>query len=183
MSVINYENIVERLLKEFPSFKEWEDFGQLDKEDIEKNTYIVFSYFVRYMLERLEKNGSQDLMLKRFFYFINSQFNNPKSDPQILNLLSVEVFEGFAQTKKGLNFSRENTVGNARHAVEMSLTYTGVERPDFNIAPEAINIVKSIEKYNTKLKIEKFFSGIKNIMVLCLIVFVFLIFIYISRYY
>ncbi len=144
---VNYANIVDFLIGGFSEFKATEIFKEFDNEDL-KLPYIIWGAFVTYVIDRLQKNGEDDPVLKKLFNFINNQFDDPSSDPDVLNLLSVTVFEGFAQVKESLEFSRKNTRNKARHAVEMILTYTGVDKPDFTIAPEAEEIMQSIRDWN-----------------------------------
>ncbi len=141
---IDYSNIVDFLIEEFPEFKETEVFKLFDKEDF-KLAYIVWGAFSIYAVDRLMKNGADDLVVQRLFNFINEQFDNTDSDPKVLELLTVEIFESFAQEKESLKFSRQNTHGKPRHPVEMSLAYTGEDKPDLIIAPEAEKIMQSIQ--------------------------------------
>jgi hypothetical protein len=67
--------------------------------------------------------------------------------PQVTNLLSVEVCEQFAQQKDSLEFARQRTK-EPGHQLELVLAYTGIERPDLSIAPEAQETMDNIKKFN-----------------------------------
>jgi hypothetical protein len=142
-----YKQIVPFLLEHFPEFKETDDYKRYDKQDLGL-PYIVWADFTRYVLERLENNGAEDAVVQRLFNVVNEQFDNSGSDPQVINLLSVEVFEQFAQQKDSLEFARQHTHEKARHQLELVLAYTGVERPDLSIAPEAQETMDNIKKFN-----------------------------------
>ena len=146
---VDYSHTVDFLISEFPEFRETEIFKLFDEEDL-KLAHIVWGAFAIHAVERLKKNGPNDSIVKKLYSFINEQFSNPGSDPKVLELLAVQIFECFAQDKDSLDFSRKNAVGKARHAVEMSLAYTGVDKPDLTIAPEAEKLVQSIKDWNNK---------------------------------
>lgn len=147
---ITYKNIVNFLTTQFPQFKETEEFKSFDEEDL-KLPYIVTAAFARYSIDRLEKNGATDPELQTLFDFINDKFNHNDTDKELLNLISVEIFENFALTEKSLEYARSNTLNKARHAVEMTLVFCGVDKPDLTIAPEAELVMKNIENYNKQL--------------------------------
>lgn len=143
---INNTNTAEFLVIKFPDFKNSEEFKSFDNNDL-KLPYIVMNGFAKYAMNLLDKNGEFDIQLKKIIDFINEEYNRSDSDPEILDLISIEIFENFAQDIKNLDFLRKYTVGKARHAVEMSLTFTGIDKPDTQIAPEAIEIIKNLENH------------------------------------
>ena len=154
MSNPTYAQIAPFLLEHFPEFKETGDYKRYDENDL-KLPYIVWADFIRYLLQRLQKNGPADSVVQRLFAFLNEQFNDPASDPEVINLLAVEVFESFTQKKENLDFARKYTTSQARHQLELILGYTGVERPDLSIAPGAQQIMDNIRKYKESKRTKK----------------------------
>ncbi len=144
---ITYKNIINFFTNQFPGFKETEEFKSFDEEDL-KLPYMVTAAFARYAMERLEKEGAEDSELQSLFDFINDKFNHDNTDKDLLELISVEIFENFVLTEKSLEYARKHTSDKARHAVEMTLTFCGVDKPDLTIAPEAKAVMESIEAHN-----------------------------------
>lgn len=143
---VDNKNLIEYLIQKFPEYTKTNTFKSYNEVEL-KFTYMIVSDLANYVIERLEKYGVTDPVAERLFNFINEQFNNLLSDPEVLNIIMIEIFDNFATTKEMLEFSRKNTSGKARHAVEMCLVSSGVDKPDLTIAPEAEEEIKRIEDF------------------------------------
>ncbi|MEK7500365.1 MAG: hypothetical protein AAB649_07245 [Patescibacteria group bacterium] len=113
-----YTNAIETLKDLFPEYE------IKDTENIEL-AYVVYADFATYIVEMIEKNEEPQLV-KRVFDFINSEFNDEKSDAEFLNLLQVEFFEHFVQSMKCINLARKTLNGEAKVWFEKTFEYTGL---------------------------------------------------------
>jgi hypothetical protein len=106
----------------------------LGEEELKLEPYLPWGHSA---MQRLHDNGPDDPVVARLFSFLNGQFANPDSEHNVLELLTIQIFENFAQEEKSLEYARQNTKDEARQSLEESIWWTGVDSPEECIAPEA----------------------------------------------
>lgn len=116
-----FENAVDKLQQMFP------EYNIQDKENIEL-AHVVYADFAEYIVERIEKEDSANLVSK-VVEFINTEFADSSADDEFLNLLQVEFFEHFAQSKPAIELARASLRGEARKYFEKTLEFTGLVDP------------------------------------------------------
>jgi hypothetical protein len=104
---LTYQNVVEELLARVPSFAELrkEDDSYVSYRD--DSPHLVFGDFARFLLERLNapsKTGEDELILQRGFKLLDEMLTS--SDPEVVNLAEVGVFEAFAEQPEALAIAK-----------------------------------------------------------------------------
>jgi len=150
---ITYKNVTDYLLKEFPGIRDIKDYEEQVDENFLKLPYYMMALFVNYTMDLFRTNGPSDPTVRKFFAFVNEQFANSR-DEELLNLLAIEVFENYAQEKETLKFARSITNEKARFVLESTLWWTGVDKPDPTIAPEAAKKRAEIETDSSRFSKE-----------------------------
>jgi hypothetical protein len=113
---ISLENFATFWLDLFPEFKDSKEFDEM-------NTTIPYSFlsdFGRFFMDRLKKDGEGDLVVQRVFAVLNEVFNDPSVDPEVANLLQVELCEILASSKKGLALAEKLLQGKSIEYLNMS---------------------------------------------------------------
>lgn len=100
--MIKYKDIIQFWLKEFPEFnvQEW------NKDNLNL-PHIVFADFADFLINKIEEKGRDDTIVQKTFTIINNQFNDSDPDPEVLNLLQVEIFENLSNSKFGTELAWE----------------------------------------------------------------------------
>ena len=128
MQNVNYQNIIEVTLNSFPEFKESKQFKEIMEEVDISLPYIFFGYFNEFIIDHLtsEKHRGSPI-IQRFVIFVNELFADTNSDPKVLNLIQIEIFELLAESKELIEFARKNLVGKALDTFEFTSRHYGVE--------------------------------------------------------
>jgi hypothetical protein len=79
--------------------------------------YVVFGEFAGFVVDRLDKHGSDDPVVKRSFDFVNDLFF--EGDPEMVNIIETTLFEQLAD---------DSVVARAAHALLEPSAQTSFEQ-------------------------------------------------------
>lgn len=130
MQKIEYKNFIAEWSGLFPEFLEWVEYDpEYYTYEGEPQAYTYLSDFCRLMMQKVEAStASEDPFLIKIFNVINQQYELLDSDANTLTLITVEIFENLAQTKRGMEISRKFlTNEKAIHDFRESLKFTSIE--------------------------------------------------------
>lgn len=97
LNPLTYQNVVGELLRRIPSFATARntDASYISQDD--DSLHLVFADFSRFLLNRLNsptKGEEDEQTLERGFAMLDEMLTS--SDPAVVNVAQVEVFEAFA---------------------------------------------------------------------------------------
>ncbi|OGW71047.1 MAG: hypothetical protein A3G49_00725 [Candidatus Sungbacteria bacterium RIFCSPLOWO2_12_FULL_41_11] len=100
----------------FPEFKESEEFDETNMGI----PYTFLADFGRFFMDRLRKAGETDAVVKKTFTVMNEMFNDPATDPEVINLMQIELCEILASSKKGLALATKLLSGKSLEYLNMA---------------------------------------------------------------
>jgi|SRR3989344_3443036 len=114
-------------LKEFPSFwlKLFPEFRESEKYD-EENIEIPYAFladYSRFFMDRLKSGGETDIVVQRTFNIMNKIFNDPSAEPEVINLIQIELCEILASSKKGLELANKLLEGDSVKYLKMACNW------------------------------------------------------------
>lgn len=119
MEQITFDNVIEKLIEEFPEYKtSARYFDELNKD----LHHIVLGNLSLMAFDSVEKN--QDVSLaERLVKLTNEVMNNPDSGDELLNLFQIEVFERLVGSKMGARLAKHMLFGRSLDLLEQTLKH------------------------------------------------------------
>ncbi len=126
MEKINYDNVVNELLKRFPEFKNSPEY--FDESELE-SPYTVLGTLSLRAFENIDNR--QDIKLaERLVQLTDEILNNPSSEDKssnsedtLVNLFQIEVFEKLVGSRTGALLAKKLLHGKSLELLEQTLKY------------------------------------------------------------
>jgi len=116
---LTYNNVIEKILKEFPEYKTSEEYFDDINVDL---PYIVLGNLGLMALEDLD-DKTDTSMAEKLLRITDDVLNNPNSDDKILDLFQVQIFEKLTAYKKGAILAKKILRGKSLELLEQTLEY------------------------------------------------------------
>ena len=120
---LTYNNVIEKILKEFPEYKTSEEYFDDINVDL---PYIVLGNLGLMALEDLD-DKTDTSMAEKLLRITDDVLNNPNSDDKILDLFQVQIFEKLTAYKKGAILAKKILRGKSLELLEQTLEYYNTE--------------------------------------------------------
>lgn len=116
---LTYKNVVGELLRRIPSFAAVRNSDDSYVSQDDDSPHLVFADFSRFLLERLSSQSTGEEVeetLARSFEFLDEMLTS--SDPEVVNVAQVGVFEAFADEPAVLAIAQSYISEKANIVVE-----------------------------------------------------------------
>jgi len=116
---IIFNNVVEKLLEQFPEFKSSEKYyDEIDKD----SPYSILAGLSLMAFENIDEEGDTDLA-ERLVRFTDNILNNPNSENELINLFVVEVFETLVGSRTGAKLAKRLLHGKSLELLEQTIKH------------------------------------------------------------
>lgn len=114
-------DIIDLIIKEFPEFKESSQFEELSQYNKE-HAYPLAAAWAGFIVHDQMPKENIDSAVKAL-RFVDKIMNDPTSDPELINLLQIELFEIIVGTRKGLHLAVDNLHDHALSLLGMTMQH------------------------------------------------------------
>ena len=119
LNPLTYQNVVGELLRRLPSFATARNTDDSYISYDDDSPHLVFADFARFLLERLNsrtKGEEDEQTLAPSFGLLDEMLTS--SDPEVVNVAQVAVFEEFADEPSVLAIARSYMSEEANYVIE-----------------------------------------------------------------
>ncbi|MBX4197797.1 DUF758 domain-containing protein [Candidatus Parcubacteria bacterium] len=119
MEVINYQNIIDKLLEKFPEYKDSPKYYDELNKDL---PYIVLGNLCLMAFEKIDEKEDHQLA-ERLVKYADEIFNNFYNNHELVNLFQVEVLENLTASRTGAQLAKKFLHDKSLDRLEQTLKH------------------------------------------------------------